>query len=304
MGTLFVGYQPTTGAKNGIGTVNVTSTPYSLTGPSSGILRVNTSLNLAVTAGGTGAASTAGTLTVTNGGTALVAGITTGATGASTINIGSPYVSVDGPPAGGTLSITSRAGSPAAPVSALNLYEGATIHLNVDGSLSPIPTNIVANTVTANDATVIMIDSIANVPVSQVFPLIAYQGSDPFGSLFLGSPPSGYSCQLIDDTQNSRIDLQVNHGTVPLSVFSQPAGQTLCAGNIATFTVGAGGTGPLNYQWQYSPDGSTWYGLTASAGVGVFSPVFSFPAQASQNGYQYRVMVSMAALHSPAPPRR
>ena len=38
-------------------------------------------------------------------------------------------------------------------------------------------------------------------------------------------------------------------GTVP-SVVTQPINQTLCAGNVATFTVVPGGTPPFTYQWR------------------------------------------------------
>src|SRR5206468_8871503 len=44
--------------------------------------------------------------------------------------------------------------------------------------------------------------------------------------------------------------LTVNPASVPPSITTQPANQTVTAGQTATFTVTATGTAPLSYQWQ------------------------------------------------------
>src|SRR5437899_7136286 len=44
--------------------------------------------------------------------------------------------------------------------------------------------------------------------------------------------------------------LTVNAAPVAPAITTQPANQTVTAGQTATFTVVATGTGPLNYQWQ------------------------------------------------------
>src|SRR5213079_1714406 len=67
---------------------------------------------------------------------------------------------------------------------------------------------------------------------------------------------------------------------------TQPASQTVSAGQTATFTVAATGTAPLSYQWQ--KNGTTIGGATAAS--------YTTPATtASDNGDQFTVVVSNAA---------
>ncbi|MEI2725306.1 MAG: cohesin domain-containing protein [Verrucomicrobiota bacterium] len=72
--------------------------------------------------------------------------------------------------------------------------------------------------------------------------------------------------------------------TTPAAPFivSQPASQTVTAGNNATFTVGAGGTPPLSYQWRFNSNdltGETGVSLTLTnvqiANAGNYSVVVS-----------------------------
>src|SRR5207245_1341094 len=49
--------------------------------------------------------------------------------------------------------------------------------------------------------------------------------------------------------------LTVNAAVVPPSITTQPASQTVTAGQSATFSVAASGTAPLSYIWR--PNGST-----------------------------------------------
>ena len=44
--------------------------------------------------------------------------------------------------------------------------------------------------------------------------------------------------------------LTVNAAAVAPTITTQPVNQTVTAGQTATFTVVAGGTAPLSYQWQ------------------------------------------------------
>ena len=44
--------------------------------------------------------------------------------------------------------------------------------------------------------------------------------------------------------------LTVSLTPVAPAITTQPANQTVTAGQVATFSVTATGTGPLNYQWQ------------------------------------------------------
>ena len=72
----------------------------------------------------------------------------------------------------------------------------------------------------------------------------------------------------------------------------QPASATVCAGNNATFTVTATGTG-VTYQWQENT-GSGFVNIPAATSAS-YTVV---AATAGMNGYQYRVIVSGACAPS------
>lgn len=72
----------------------------------------------------------------------------------------------------------------------------------------------------------------------------------------------------------------------PASISNQPANVSVCAGNNASFSIGSAGTAPLQYQWQVNT-GSGWTNIAGATGN-----TYSFTALASQNGYQYRVIVT------------
>ncbi|MES1263738.1 MAG: immunoglobulin domain-containing protein, partial [Peristeroidobacter soli] len=74
-------------------------------------------------------------------------------------------------------------------------------------------------------------------------------------------------------------------GATAPSISAQPASITVAAGQTARFTVTASGTGPLSYQWQRN--GANIAGATAST--------YSFTAATSDNGAQFRAVVSNAA---------
>src|SRR5207248_2745717 len=77
---------------------------------------------------------------------------------------------------------------------------------------------------------------------------------------------------------------QVN--PVAPAITTQPASQTVSAGQTATFTVAATGTAPLSYQWQ--KNGTTIGAATAAS--------YTTPATtAADNGDQFTVVVSNAA---------
>ena len=70
---------------------------------------------------------------------------------------------------------------------------------------------------------------------------------------------------------------------MPPSINSQPVSQTVLAGQTATFSASATGTGPLNYQWQ--KNGISVGGATASTYT---TP----PTTTTDNGAQFTVRVS------------
>src|SRR5581483_11535825 len=62
-------------------------------------------------------------------------------------------------------------------------------------------------------------------------------------------------------------ELQAHHKTIakaiPPSITSEPASQTITAGQTAKFSVTATGTAPLTYQWQQN--GAAISGATSSS---------------------------------------
>jgi hypothetical protein len=84
--------------------------------------------------------------------------------------------------------------------------------------------------------------------------------------------------------------LTVNSPTPP-TITTQPANQTVGAGQTATFTAAATGSPTPTVQWQVSTDG----GVTFSNVSGATSTTLSFTTALSQNGYQYRAVFTNSA---------
>ncbi len=83
---------------------------------------------------------------------------------------------------------------------------------------------------------------------------------------------------------------------IPITITSQPANTTVCAGANASFTVAASGTTPT-YQWQESTNGGgTWNNIT-NGGVYGGATTVSLTltgVTAAMSGYQYRCVVNGA----------
>src|SRR6266567_4094442 len=75
------------------------------------------------------------------------------------------------------------------------------------------------------------------------------------------------------------------NGNVAPYVTTQPANQTVTAGQTASFSVVASGTAPLNYQWQ--KNGADITGATSSS--------YMTPVTTTDSGEMFRVMVSNSA---------
>ena len=85
-------------------------------------------------------------------------------------------------------------------------------------------------------------------------------------------------------------------GCVPPSVNQHPSNSSVCAGGNASFTVSAGGTGPLSYQWQESTSGAggPWNDI-ANGGVygGATTATLSLTSLTlGMSGNQYRCIVT------------
>ena len=75
------------------------------------------------------------------------------------------------------------------------------------------------------------------------------------------------------------------------TITTQPANQTVAAGQTATFTAAATGSPTPTVQWQMSTDG----GVTFSNVSGATSATLSFTTASSQNGNQYRAVFTNSA---------
>src|SRR5262249_19693062 len=84
----------------------------------------------------------------------------------------------------------------------------------------------------------------------------------------------------------SSVNVVVNSTAAAPSITTQPASQTVAAGQSATFTVVALGTAPLSYQWLKN----------GTAIAGATGPSYTTPpAMAADNGAAFTVVVSNAA---------
>ncbi len=106
-------------------------------------------------------------------------------------------------------------------------------------------------------------------------------------SLFLRSTTFACSAIIVGSTLNG-CSGRTSAGPTPTApaITTQPASQTVSAGQTATFTVAATGTPPLSYQWQ--KNGASVSGATSSS---YMTPA----ATTADNGAQFRVVLSNTA---------
>jgi hypothetical protein len=71
------------------------------------------------------------------------------------------------------------------------------------------------------------------------------------------------------------------------AVTTQPANQSVTAGQTATFSAAASGSPAPSVQWQVSANGGPWSNI-----AGATSTTYSFTAQTADNGKQYRAVFS------------
>ncbi len=84
-------------------------------------------------------------------------------------------------------------------------------------------------------------------------------------------------------------------GCTAATLNSQPSNSTTCAGNTTSFSITAGGTGPLGYQWQESTNGGGSWNPITNGGVyngATTSTLTLTGVTAGMNGYQYRIIVT------------
>ncbi|HUI93899.1 MAG TPA: DUF2341 domain-containing protein, partial [Chitinivibrionales bacterium] len=75
----------------------------------------------------------------------------------------------------------------------------------------------------------------------------------------------------------------------PAHMFSQPGNQDKNVGDTAMFTVTATGSLPITFQWQRSPDGTTW--ANATTGSGGTTNTYTLVTAGSDNNAKFRCMI-------------
>jgi len=90
---------------------------------------------------------------------------------------------------------------------------------------------------------------------------------------------------------SNAVTLTVQAAQTKPSIMTQPANQTVNAGGTASFSAAASGNPTPTVQWQVSTDN----GANFTDIAGATSTTYSFTAQASQNGHQYRAVFTNAA---------
>lgn len=79
------------------------------------------------------------------------------------------------------------------------------------------------------------------------------------------------------------------------TIVTQPANQTICVGNSASFSVNVVGTGPFTYLWQLSTNAGATYNNLINGGVysGALTNTLLVSAPpVTMNGYLFRVLVN------------
>jgi hypothetical protein len=122
-------------------------------------------------------------------------------------------------------------------------------------------------------------------------PSLTYQWqSSPDGTTWTnisGAVSSTYTTPVLNTSTHYRVVVgasgsgcnSVNSNAAIISVVAQQivnisGNQTICSGGTATFTATvSGGSGTITYQWQDSPDGTTWTNIS-----GATSSTFTTPA--------------------------
>ena len=188
-----------------------------------------------------------------------------------------------------------------------------TFQIVVSNSTGSITSN--AATLTVNPAAVA--PTISAQPANQTVPAgqtatfaVAASGTAPLsyqwqknGANISGATAASYTTPATTSTDNgstfqvlvsntagsitsSAATLTVNPAAVAPRITTQPASQTVTAGQTATFAVVASGTAPLSYQWQ--KNGANIAGATSAS--------YTTPATTStDNGSTFQVVVSNTA---------
>lgn len=153
---------------------------------------------------------------------------------------------------------------------ALTVTAGQTAAFSADATGNPIPA-VQWQLSTNNGATWTDINGATSTTYS--FTSAAGDNGEQYRAIFTNSIGSAASNAAV---------LTVNFAP---QVTTQPASQTVAAGQAATFTSLANGNPTPSIQWQVSTDGVTWTNIS-----GATTTTYTFTAQAADNGKSYRAV--------------
>ncbi len=98
-----------------------------------------------------------------------------------------------------------------------------------------------------------------------------------------------FRCMVSDSKGESAESLTATLNVVPITISAQPADFTTQAGNTATFTVAASGTGTLTYQWQSRKnEAAAW---SNSGATGAKTKTLSIATTGGLDGWQFRCII-------------
>jgi hypothetical protein len=256
-----------------------------------GAVTVGSTGNATVTVGNVGGSNLTISLLSLNGGPFGVSGFTTPGTivpGANaTLNLTySPTIAGSN---SGTITLTSN--DPQTPTSTISLSGTATA-----APVAPTITTQPANqTVTAGQAAAFAVVAAGTAPLNYQWQKnganIAGATAASYTTPVTTTADSGSTFDVVvsntaGTVTSAAATLTVSAAAVAPTITTQPANQTVTAGQTATFTVVAAGTAPLSYQWQ--KNGANIAGATAAS--------YTTPVTAtSDSGSTFRVVVSNTA---------
>ncbi len=176
---------------------------------------------------------------------------------------------------------------------------GCSGHSNSGGGTTPVAPSLTVQpgsvTVTAGQAATFSVSASGTAPISYQWRKntvnISGATANSYTTPATSAADNGAKFDVVVSNSagsmtSSQATLTVNSTPVAPTITTQPANQTVTAGQTATFSVVAAGTAPLTYQWQ--KNGSVISGATAASYT---TPVTT----TADSGELFRVVVSNSA---------
>ena len=201
---------------------------------------------------------------------------------------------------GGKAGSTYTAGSSGGNGSASATVDNQTVTVPIGVNQPPLVTTQPADQTACSGASVSFTAAAGGSPTPTVQWQVSTDGGATFGNITgATSPTYTFTAQASDSGHQFRAVFTNSAGTATSNaatltvntapaVTTQPSSQTVSAGNSVTFTAAAGGSPAPTVQWQVSTDGGTAFGNIP----GATSSSYSFTAQTTDNGHQFRAVFS------------